>query len=118
MGVDGVRADEQPLGALGVGDGSAVYTAGGQVRSGNLRSHLGAFTAQATRIEYAPATERLFVCQEAAVAEVQAQSSYNVVATHPVSARPRVARADAAGTTLYVSTDAGLDVIPLARTSR
>jgi hypothetical protein len=53
-----------------------------------------------------------------AVAEVEAQGNYNVVATHPVSATPRVARANASGTILYVSTDAGLDVIPLTPGSK
>lgn len=94
-------------------DGSAVYTAGGQVWSGNLQSQLGSFSARGVNIEYVPATERLFVCQESAVVEVQAQGNYDVVATHPVSATARVARANAAGTVLYVSTDAGLDVVPL-----
>ena len=94
-------------------DGSAVYTAGGQVWSGNLKSQLGAFTAKGSRLEYVAATERLFICQETTVAQVEATGNYNVVELHPVSATPRVARVNAAGTILYVSTDAGLDVIQL-----
>ena len=99
-------------------DGSAVYTAGGQVWSGNLKSQLGAFTAKGSKIIYVAATERLFICQEALIAEVEATGNFNVIAMHGVSATPRVARANAAGTTLYVSTDAGLDVVPLTPTGR
>jgi DNA-binding beta-propeller fold protein YncE len=99
-------------------DGSAVYTAGGQVWSGNLKSQVGAFTAKGSQIEFVAATERLFICQEASVAQVEATGNYNVVELHPVSATPRVARANAAGTILYVSTDAGLDVIQLSAAAR
>jgi len=94
-------------------DGGAVYTAGGLVISGDLQTKLGAFNAKGTRIEYVPFTERLFICQGSTIIEVEATGNYNVVATHAVSATAGVARADAKGTVLYVSTDAGISVIPL-----
>ncbi len=38
---------------------------------------------------------------------------YDIVATHGVGTTPRVARANARGTMLSVSTDGGLTAIPL-----
>lgn len=95
-------------------DGSVVYTSRAQVWPRDLKSRTGYFNTSGPNIEYVPALERLFVSRDDTIVEVRAQGDYAVLATRTVAGTAGVARANAAGTRLYVSTSAGLDVLALA----
>jgi len=94
-------------------DGSTVYTSRAQVWPRDLQSRTGYFNTSGPNIEYVPVLERLFVSRDDTIVEVRAQDDYAVLATRTVSGTAGVARANAAGTRLYVSTSAGLDVVAL-----
>lgn len=93
-------------------DGSAVYTSWGQVWSGDLSTQLGTFAAFGSEIEYVPSLQRLAVSSDSGITLINAVN-YSTVFSFPISGGAGVARANSAGTTLYVSTSAGIRVIPV-----
>lgn len=118
LGTDDPAKDAQgPHGGMNVttlavrADSSAIYSSNGQVWSGDLQRMLGAFSASGAEIEYVPATERLFISQGKTIAEVSALLNYDVLVRRSVAGNAGVARANAAGTRLYVSTDVGFEVL-------
>jgi len=95
------------------GDGSMLYTSCQQAWSADLSTQVGTFAACGRELEYVPAIERLFVTVGLNVVEVNALD-FSVVASFPLPGTAvGVARADRAGATLYVSTDAGLMALDL-----
>ncbi|HEV2126884.1 MAG TPA: hypothetical protein VGW38_29385, partial [Chloroflexota bacterium] len=103
----------------GRGDGgqeSQVFTAGGQVWSGDLRTLLAIIDVDGTEIEYVPSRERVYVSDGARLNEIDA-TTYSVLGTRLLTRGTGIGavRADAAGATLYVGTNLTVDVLDLTQ---
>lgn len=92
---------------------NTIYTSRGQIWSSSLQHTTGAFSVASENIEYVPSRERLFLSREETIVEVDAQNNFDVLGVRPVLGKAGVIRASTDGNKLYVSTDAGLEVIRL-----
>jgi DNA-binding beta-propeller fold protein YncE len=93
-------------------DGSKVFTSQGQVWNGALDMQLGSFSPDGQEIEYIPGLNRFYISNVTQIVEFDG-NLYLPLRYHPLGDDAGVARANAAATTLYVSTDSGIETVAL-----
>jgi hypothetical protein len=92
-------------------DGSQLYVSGGQAWSGSLGSLLGTLGAVGPYEAYSATRDELFVTNGTTVAAVAASSPYHTNNVRPLSSSAGPVQVNSSGTTVYVSTAEGVDVI-------
>jgi hypothetical protein len=101
-------------------DGSQVYSCYGQVWSADLTTQIGSFLPIGDIIEYSAVLDRFFVVENYPIVDSPSDIvvefdavSYLPLRSHQLASDGGPARVDAAGTTLYVSTDLGIEAVAL-----
>jgi hypothetical protein len=94
-------------------DGSKVYSSRGQVWNGDLNTLLGIYYSS-QEIEYLAGYNRFYLSDTTNNQLIAHDGDvYLPIRYHPLAGTPGVARANAAETMMYVSTNAGVEVIDL-----
>ena len=93
-------------------DGSKLFTSRGQIWNGALTTVLGDITIFREQIEYSDTRQMFYITDGDRINEYDA-NDYSFIRFYPVSAEAGVAKLNTAEDTIYVSTENGIEKVPL-----